>query len=207
MKKILIVVGSARRRGNTEQLAAAFARGAGAAGHQVETILLAEKQMAGCTGCNACRFGRPCVQRDDWNALAPQILKADLIVFASPLYFWILSARMKAFIERFYSLARPDANPPMGRYEAYPAKDCALLLTAADDLFWTFEQAVAYYRFALVRYIGFHDRGVLLAGGCGSTNGRPRIAETGHLQRAYEFGLHLYPEEEGGLPAGEVAPA
>ena len=104
------------------------------------------------------------------------------------------TARLKAVIERFYCLAAEDPAPPFGRYEAYPEKDCALLLTAADDLFWTFEQAVSYYRFALVQYIGLHDRGIYLAGGCGSTNGPPRIAETGHLERAREFGRGLYAE-------------
>lgn len=66
-------------------------------------------------------------------------------------------------------------------------------MTAADDFFWTFEQAVSYYRFALVHYIGFHDKGTLLAGGCGDTNGKPRIEETSHLDAAYAFGRDLYP--------------
>ena len=61
-------------------------------------------------------------------------------------------------------------------------------MTAADDFFWTFEQAVSYYRFAIVNYIGFHDKGMLLAGGCGDTNGGPRIEETEHLKEAYMFG-------------------
>lgn len=84
----------------------------------------------------------------------------------------------------------------MGRYERYPEKDCALLMTAADNYFWTFEQAVSYYRFAVINYLGFHDRGMLLAGGCGSTNGRPGIGKTGHLEEAYRFGKAVYPEPE-----------
>ena len=67
-------------------------------------------------------------------------------------------------------------------------------MTAADDYFWTFEQAVSYYQFALINYIGFHDRGMLLAGGRGDTNGRPQIHQTPHLQRAYAFGRQLYSE-------------
>ena len=66
------------------------------------------------------------------------------------------------------------------------------LMTAADDFFWTFEQAVSYYQFALVNYIGFHDKGMLLAGGCGDTNGSPQIEKTGYLQAAYDFGRHIY---------------
>ena len=111
-------------------------------------------------------------------------------------YFWTVSARLKAFIERFYCMAEEDPNPPFGRYEKYPVKDCALLMTAADNFFWTFEQAVSYYRFALVRYIGFRDRGMVLAGGCGDTNGRPRIQETDHLETAYRFGLTVYGRDE-----------
>ena len=99
---------------------------------------------------------------------------------------------MKALIERFYSLAQEDPAPPLGRYEKYPAKDCALLMTAADQFFWTFEQAVSYYQFALVNYIGFQDKGMLLAGGCGDTNGSPQIEKTGYLQAAYDFGRHIY---------------
>ena len=136
------------------------------------------------------------MQKDGFSELIPQIREADLIAFASPLYFWTLSARLKAFIERFYCLAERDDDPPLGRYERYPVRDCALLMTSADDLFWTFEQAVSYYRFAVVRYIGFHDRGVLLAGGCGDTNGRPQIAQTGHLQRAYACGRSVYEAEQ-----------
>lgn len=115
-----------------------------------------------------------------------------MIVFASPLYFWIISSKLKAFIERFYRIAEEDPNPPLGRYEKYPVKDCALLMTAADNYFWTFEQAVSYYKFALVNYIGFHDKGMVLAGGCGDTNGKPHINKTIHLREAYEFGERIY---------------
>lgn len=192
MKQILIVLGGGRARGNTAQLAEAFRRGAEEAGHRVETVSLVKEEVKGCLGCNACRYGKPCVQKDAFNSLIPKIQGADLVVFASPLYFWTVSARLKAFIERFYCMAEEDPNPPFGRYEKYPVKDCALLMTAADNFFWTFEQAVSYYRFALVRYIGFRDRGMVLAGGCGDTNGRPRIQETDHLETAYQFGLTVY---------------
>ena len=69
---------------------------------------------------------------------------------------------------------------------------CALLMTSADNFFWTFEQAVSYYKFTLVNYIGFQDKGMLLAGGCGDTNGKAKIEQTEHLKKAYEFGKELY---------------
>ncbi len=191
VKRILIVVGGGRPGGNTAQLVDAFAQGAQEAGHRVEQVSLLQTEVKGCLGCNACRRGVPCVIRDGFADLVPKIEGADLIVFASPLYFWTLSSRIKALIERFYSLAKADDNPPLGRYERYPDKECALLMTAADNFFWTFEQAVSYYRFALVNYIGFRDRGMVLAGGCGPTEGAPQIEGTGHLEEAYAFGRSL----------------
>lgn len=192
MKKILVIVGGGRPRGNTAQLVDAFCKGVEEAGHQAEVVSLMKNEVKGCLGCNACRYGKPCVQKDAFNDLVPKIMTADCIVFASPLYFWTVSARLKAFIERFYCIAQEDPHPPLGRYEKYPDKDCALLMTSADNFFWTFEQAVSYYQFALVNYIGFHDKGMILAGGCGDTNGKPQITHTGHLEKAYEFGKMIY---------------
>ena len=196
MKKILIILGGGRKKGNTAQLVDAFMKGAMEAGHATELISLNQLQVNGCIGCNACRYGKPCVQKDDFNSLVPKILEADLLVFASPLYFWTISSKIKAFIERFYCIAQKDDNPPLGRYEKYPVHDCALLMTSADDFFWTFEQAVSYYQFTMVNYIGFHNKRMLLAGGCGDTNGRPGIGKTDHLMEAYEFGKRIYKREE-----------
>lgn len=195
MKKIVIVVGGGRPNGNTRQLVSAFQRGAKDAGHQVEIIDLQKVKVNGCIGCNACRYGKPCVQRDDFHQVLPLIQSADTLVFASPLYFWTISAQLKAFIERFYCLAEEDPNPPLGRYERYPHKDAVLLLTSADHYFWTFEQAVSYYQFTIINYMGYQDKGMLLAGGCGDTNGLPGIQNTDYLKRAYTFGKQLYTEE------------
>lgn len=192
MKQILVIQGGGRPKGNTAQLVTSFAKGAENAGHSVEIISLNKTEVKGCLGCNACRYGKPCVQKDGFNDLVPKIKSANCIVFASPLLFWTISSKLKAFIERFYCIAEEDPNPPLRRYEKYPIRDSALLMTSADNYFWTFEQAVSYYQFAVVNYIGFHDRGMLLAGGCGDTNGKPQIDKTGHLEEAYEFGKHIY---------------
>ncbi|MBM6774185.1 flavodoxin family protein [Olsenella profusa] len=197
MKHILVVRGGGRPHGNTAQLVDAFAEGAREAGHDVEIVSLAQSRVNGCLGCNACRYGKPCVQRDAFNELAPKVRSADLLALASPLYFWTISSQLKAFIERFYCLAEEDPHPPLGRYERYPVHSSALLMTSADDYFWTFDQAVSYYRFTMVNYIGCRDRGTYLAGGCGDTNGRPRIAETDHLRRAREFGRSVLLDDEG----------
>ena len=87
MKHILIVQGGGRANGNTARLAESFARGAESAGHSVETVSLIKNEVKGCLGCNACRYGKPCVQKDSFNQLIPKIQWADCIVLASPLYF------------------------------------------------------------------------------------------------------------------------
>lgn len=192
MKNILVIQGGGRPKGNTVQLMEHFAKGAQEAGHQIEIVSLLKNEVNGCIGCNACRHGKPCIQKDSFNNLVPKIKAADLIVFASPLYFWTISSKIKAFIERFYCLAEEDPNPPLGRYEKYPVRDCALLVTAADNFFWTFEQVTSYYKFTLINYMGFNDKGMILAGGCGDTNGKSQIDKTNHLKEAYEFGKNLY---------------
>ena len=192
MKDILVIQGGGRPKGNTAQLVEYFIKGAEDAGHKVELISLMKNEVKGCLGCNACRYGKPCVQKDSFIEIVPKIKNADCIVFASPLYFWTVSSKIKAFIERFYCIAEEDPDPPLGRYERYPVKDCALLMTSADNFFWTFEQAVSYYQFTLVNYIGFRDKGMLLAGGCGDTNGKPQIDKTDFLEQAYGFGKKIY---------------
>ena len=194
MKNILVIQGGGRVNGNTSQLVDAFIRGAKETGNFVENISLNKTEVKGCIGCNVCRYGKPCVQKDGFNELIPKIKSSDLIVFASPLLFWTLSSKIKAFVERFYCIAEEDADPPLGRYEKYPIKDAALLMTSADNYFWTYEQAVSYYKFAIINYIGFNDKGMLLAGGCGDTNGKPQIDKTNHLNEAYNFGKNIYRE-------------
>lgn len=182
MKKILVIQSGGRSKGNTAQLVESFVKGTNEKGHYTEVISLVKNEVKPCLGCNACRYEKPCVQKDAFNELIPKIKEADCLVFASPLYFWSMSARIKAFIERFYCIAVKEENPPFGRHEKYPVKDCALLMTAADNNFWTFEQAVSYYQYTFIHYIGFHDKGMLLAGGCGHTDGKPQIDKTNHLK-------------------------
>ena len=79
MKKILVLVTGGRPRGNTRQLADAFAQGAREAGHEVKVLYLQNRDIRGCLGCNACRYGKPCVQKDDFAALVPDILWCDAL--------------------------------------------------------------------------------------------------------------------------------
>ena len=100
-KNILVVLGGGRPNGNTKQLADAFAKGAADAGHNVEIVSLNKVEVKGCLGCNACRYGKPCVQKDGFNELIPAIKSADLIVFASPLLFWTISSKLKSIYRAF----------------------------------------------------------------------------------------------------------
>lgn len=73
MKNILVVMGGGRPKGNTAQLVDAFAKGAEEAGNLVEKVSLLKTEVKGCLGCNACRYGKPCVQKDGFNELVPKI--------------------------------------------------------------------------------------------------------------------------------------
>ena len=104
MKNVLILEGSPRANGNSAILSEAFAKGAKEAGCSVEAICVARKKVAGCLGCNACyRNGGTCVQKDDMAEIREKMLAADVIVLASPIYFYSMTAQMKAVIDRTYA--------------------------------------------------------------------------------------------------------
>lgn len=69
MKKILVIQGGGRAKGNTAQLVNSFVAGAEESGHSVEAISLLKNEVKGCLGCNACRYGKPCIQKDAFNDL------------------------------------------------------------------------------------------------------------------------------------------
>ncbi len=191
MKKILVIVGSGLKNGNTDKLANAFIKGAIESRHEVTKVFLGNKMINGCNGCNACRWNKPCVQKDDMQEIYELYEQCDMVVLASPLYFWTISSRLKAFLERLYAVACKDDHPPKGRYERHANKDCALLMTAADDFFWTFEHAVSYYRFNCINYLGWNDKGMVLAGGCGGSPTKRHIDDTPYLKEAYTFSKTL----------------
>ena len=104
MKKVLILEGSARANGNSCILSDEFARGAEEAGNNVEKIMVARKKLSGCLGCNACyRNSGACVQKDDMEEIRAKMLEADVIVLASPIYFYSMTAQMKTLIDRTYA--------------------------------------------------------------------------------------------------------
>ncbi len=103
-KKVLILMGSPRKMGNTEILCGEFARGAKEAGHEVDTILIREKDINGCVACGACRRnGGTCIQQDDMQEIYGLIEAADAIVLGSPIYYYTWSSQMKTVLDRFYA--------------------------------------------------------------------------------------------------------
>ena len=104
MKKVLILEGSPRRNGNSAILSEEFARGAKEAGGDVEKVWITGKKIAGCLGCNGCyRNGGECVLKDDMAEIREKMLAADVIVLVSPIYFYSMTAQMKAVIDRSYA--------------------------------------------------------------------------------------------------------
>lgn len=72
MKNILVIQGGGRPKGNIAQLIECFVKGAEDAGHSIETISLIKNEVKGCIGCNACRYGKPCIQKDAFNEIVPK---------------------------------------------------------------------------------------------------------------------------------------
>lgn len=101
MKKVLILSSSPRRKGNTDTLCDEFMRGAMETGNEVEKISLRDKTIHYCTGCSTCSLhGKPCPQKDDAAGIIDRMLAADMIVLATPVYFYAMSAQLKTLIDR-----------------------------------------------------------------------------------------------------------
>ena len=121
-KNILIISTSLRQNGNSDLLAGEFARGAESAGHLVEKVSLIGKQISFCRGCLACQKTCQCVMKDDASVIVEKMKKADVLVFATPVYFYEMSGQMKTFLDR--------TNPLF--QAAYQFRDVYLLASAAD---------------------------------------------------------------------------
>ena len=105
MKKILIISSSPRKNGNSQALCEQFASGAKDAGNQVNLIRLMEKQIGFCYACDGCmRNGGTCVQKDDMAEILKLFQEADVLVLATPIYFYGITAQMKTFIDRTYPI-------------------------------------------------------------------------------------------------------
>ena len=100
MKKVVVISSSPRRNGNSEVLAKTFALGATEAGHEVEFIELRDYHLNYCVACYSCTESGKCIIGDGMNEIAEKLLQADVIVFATPVYFYSMSGQLKVFIDR-----------------------------------------------------------------------------------------------------------
>ena len=137
-KKIIILNGAARKNGSTVKLIEAFADGAMYAGNQVKTFYLDEMDIHSCKGC--LRAGKdpksPCSQKDDMDQIYAEFEDTDVVVFASPLYFWTITGTLKTVADRLY------AELECLGYGKFPKKSVLLMTADGGD----YSQAVTWYR-------------------------------------------------------------
>lgn len=101
--KVLAISASPRSHGNSDLLCDQLLKGAQESGHTIKKINLAEKKISPCLACDICRSEKPCVRKDDMTEILEEVIEADMIVLATPVYFYSMNAQMKLFIDRCYS--------------------------------------------------------------------------------------------------------
>ncbi len=180
-KKIVILNGSPRKSGNTSSLVAEFTRGAKESGNTVTEFFLDGMEIHGCKGCFGGHSSRecPCVQNDDMNKIYPAVKESDVIVFASPLYYWNLSGQLRTAVDRLFALEEADGNLLRGH-----GRSSALLMAAEGN---AFEDVLVYYDH-LLEHLNWNNLGHILAGGNGDIGDIEGKAE---LPAAYEFGKSI----------------
>lgn len=179
MSKIIVLSGSVRKGGNTELLVHSFFEGA-KQNNEVEIISVRDYQVKPCTGCNFCRKndGNQCCQKDDMEIIYEKLKTADILVIASPVYFYGISAQLKAVVDRFHSPIR----------KTFPIKQLALLAVAADTLPEVFDSILMQYQLTL-DYFHLYDAGKVLVRGVAE---KGAIADREDaLTQAYRFGESL----------------
>ena len=135
-KKVLILSSSPRRNGNSDLLCNEFMRGAAEAGHQVEKIFLKDKHINYCTGCSVCSmYGKLCPQKDDAAEVVEKMIAADVIVMATPVYFYTMSAQMKTLIDRCCA-----------RYLEIKNKEFYFIIAAAEESVPMMERTIDGFR-------------------------------------------------------------
>ena len=151
--KVLVLTGSPHKKGTTNVLAEAFCTGVVEAGGEAVRIDAALQEINPCRGCDYCKSRGVCVQKDDMQEVSRQVLEADAIALISPIYFFGMTAQIKAVIDRLYAT-----------YPAFQQKGlhAALICAGGDTEEWVMQGAVANYE-ALCRYLNWQDRGRVFA--------------------------------------------
>ena len=149
--KITILNGSPRKE-NTAAMAEAFRQGAETAGHEVEVLHVGKMKINGCLACEYChgKGAGKCIQKDDLEKLMPAYLESDMLVFASPIYYFAPTAQLEAAWQRVYCIGKPAK-----------ATKAALLLSSASGFY---DAAIAQYK-GFTAYTGLQDMGVCTATG------------------------------------------
>lgn len=178
MKKVIVISTSLRVGSNSDMLADKFVEGALAAGHCVEKISLAGKDIKFCKGCMACQKLGKCVIGDDVNSIMEKVLEADVVCWATPIYYYEMSGQMKTLIDRMNAMYSLD----------YKFRDVYMLSTAADDEPEVPERAEA----GLTGWIDCYPK-CRLAGTlfCGGVEGPRAIEGNPKLQEAFAMGKGL----------------
>lgn len=169
-KKIVILNGGPRAKGNTSELIKAFTEGAQEAGHTIDQFDLQKMNLHSCLGCLKAKKDSecPCAIKDDMAKIYPCYLDADIVVLASPLYYFSFSGQLKCVIDRLFAVM--EVSPDF----CHPKKDCILLMTAHSD---DFKLVVDYYN-GFLKYLDWNNLGTVLAGGLskiGDIQDRPEL--------------------------------
>ncbi len=180
-KNIVVLTGSPRPGGNSDQMADAFIRGAEQAGHLVTKISTAQLNVQGCVACMGCYSSadRPCCHNDDFNRIAPLIERADVVVFAAPLYWSTFPAAIKRVIDNFYCFYHG------GR--AVAGKRAVLLSCGEDTAYNMFDGIQRAYELILP-VLGWSNAGMILAPG---VNDPGDVQKTDALKRCEALGKTL----------------
>ncbi|GKX65257.1 flavodoxin family protein [Inconstantimicrobium mannanitabidum] len=159
-KKILVLNGSPREKGNTVELIDEFVKGAEESGNEIVRFNLNSMNIHPCQGClgGGKNTENPCVQRDDMDKIYPIYAAADIVVLASPMYYWSFSSQLKCAFDRLFAVAECNEN------HENPRKDCILLMSAEGSTKSNFAPVVDYYE-ALLNHMRWRDYGMMLAGG------------------------------------------
>ena len=175
MKKVIVISTSLRAGSNSEMLAEKFAEGAKASGHEVEKISLRGKEIKFCVGCLSCQHTGACVFKDDVPAIMAKVKDADLVCWATPIYYYEMSGQMKTLIDRMNAMYSSE----------YRFRDIYLLTTAAE----TEEETPRRAEIGLTGWIDCYGKSSLKGHlFCGGVNDARDIEGNVCLMKAYEMG-------------------
>ncbi len=178
MKKVLVVSSSPRKGGNSETLAKRFAEGAISAGNEVKVISVQDVNLKFCTGCLYCQSHDKCVLNDGMNALYSEFENADVLVFATPVYYYSVSGQLKTFLDRL--------NPLYPRKNKF--KEVYLLATAADDDEAAMNGSVSDIQGWVDCFDGVELKGVLRGVGVSE---KGDISKTEFPEKAHQMGKNV----------------